>query len=443
MNKGKDKSKAAPTRTSGGKEPTSKQDQEDFEQMPTFTIVNINDIMNQKNDAVLVRKRKSDPVSVKREETESSDDEGRKDSSDNESQPKSQNAYNRRKTQHTKILSDDKLARNASNAKIAKLAPNSKVSPVVKHVHSKAPLTGSNNNGRFKHVSNKPAILRSGPPPRILNSSLCKPGVSPALVTKLITSNDEKSNKQNNNTITTYGRSKENNVMSYTYTEKDGKLVPKKPIISPVKSVNSPVIRRTELTRGVPRPMPLPTYSADRRVKKITCFETWHVLKSPENKRVIHKSVLTVNLLTLGNNISDIQLPSSDWMYKIFLQQAPKRLNKPIKQESRTTESANDSEEVYTGEIHDQNISEEDKHLYTPGSIIFRRKRTVGQGKIFFDRTVTLRNRAFAINIDTKNVRLVTAPQYIQSFNDIEILLQIVNDVGLDSADVDIIGANN
>lgn len=443
MNKGKDK--AAKLRKSSGKD---NDDLEDFEQMPTFTIVNINDIMNQKgDDAVQLRKRKHHG---KHKEVEISSEEGQDDPddiSDNDS-PTSK-TFNRRKAQHTKILSD-KLTKNSSNSKIT----GSRFSQQLKNQTPKVPLTGSNNNGRFKDGLNKPAILRSGPPPRILNSSLCKPSKSPALVTKLVATSDE--HKQNNNTISTYGRSKENNVTSYTYTEKDGKLVPKKPIISPVKRIGvSPPSVRQIVRGGVPMPIQLPSTTTDRRVKKITCFETWHVLKSPESKRVNHKAISMVNLLTLGNNINELQLPSDEWAYKIVLQQVNNKQIRPFvkiepedsensKTADSSADSANENEvEVYTGEIHDQNISEKDKHLYTPNTILFRRKiqsPNQNQQRIQFDRTVVFKNRTFLINMEGKNVRLITAPKYIHSFDDIEILLQIVNDLDLNCVDVELVG---
>lgn len=472
MNKSKEKAGAkissAQNRTSSGsgtdKDITLESvDMEDFEQMPTFTIVNINDIMNQKNkDAVLVRKRKYQQALEKakqqeKDTEESSEEDTKKETSDNESPSSTKPQNNRRKTQHTKILSDDKLAKNATAAS-AKTG-SSKAMPVKTTTpKTQAPLLGANNNGRFKD-SNKPAILR--PPPRILNSTLCKPGKSStALVTKLITSNDDLKVKQNNNTI----RSKENNVTSYTYTERDGRLVPRKTIVSPVKSIGTPPNVRVNAIKGrapgaasvpMPKPMPLPIGNltpVNRRVKKITCFETWYVIKTPENKRVIEKSIVLVNLLQLGNKIKNIHLPTSDWSYKIQLQAVPKNLKLKKKaagstddsESSKAADSSADSAaesdaDVYTGEVHDPTIKEEQKHLYQPANIIFRRKQQTGTSRVHFDRTVIFKNRTFFVNVDGKNIRLVAAPQYIHNFKDIEILLQVVNDINLKHADVELL----
>lgn len=90
------------------------------EQTPTFTIVNINDIMIQDNDAVVVRKRKGLQETTgsnkkKQSATDSSEEDGKRDTaSDSESPSRTHQQNNRRKTQHTKILSDDKLAKGAA-----------------------------------------------------------------------------------------------------------------------------------------------------------------------------------------------------------------------------------------------------------------------------------------------------------------------------------------
>lgn len=452
---GSAKATAAAAAAAGAGDNSASTDLEDFEQMPTFTIVNINDIMNQKSqNAVLVRKRKAAEEAAAAaageggdendlDAVESSEEDQKKSSSDDTESP-SKPVINRRKTQHTKILSDDKLVKNAATAN-ARASTATKLSP-VKYVPVKSGAASANNNGRFKQGAHKPAILRQAPPPRILNSTLCKPAQGASLVTKLVTTSDIKKelNQQNNNTISSYGRSKENNVTSYTFTEKDGKLVPKK-TLSPVKGVTSAGPRTPHV---IQRSGPLATspQSPDRRIKKITCFETWHVIKTPEPKRVIEKSILMVSLLKLGNDIKDIVLPSDQWTYKIILHQAfqPK---KPAKSsitsadtesegDKGTAESSADSAteseaDVYTGEVQDPGIKPEDRHKYKPINIMFRRKQQNTQIRIQFDRTVIFKNGSFYINIDGKNIRLTAAPQYIHSFSDIETLLQIVNDINL------------
>lgn len=465
----------------------------DFEQMPTFTIVNINDIMSQKDgEEVVIKKQK------KADDTETSEDEvnAKAATSDQESSPK--NANNRRKTQHTKILSDDKIVRTtrrtvpAQQGKGApqliqsRLVPGSNKVTTQPRTFQASPRGGAGagggggvvgDNGRFKDGSTKPAILRP-PPPRILNSTLCKPSnkaTVPSLVTKLVTKNDfeEISNKQNNNTISS--RSKENNVTSYTYTEKDGKLVPKKmqPVSQPQQQQQRkavlPVVRSQQVQQRIITSPQL--HQQNRNIRKITCFETWYVIKMAETKQTIDKSSVSLSLLNIGNGIKEIELPSSEWSYKTILQPIDKQqqqqlqsvANKKTKANDKSDEDAasksgdsakenesNDTNnedsaddavsksDVYTGDVHDPNIDPNERHKYQPTTIMFRRKCLNPKVRIQFDRTVIFKNQTFYLNVDGKNVKLLGAPLTIDSFDDIKVLLEIINDVSLTSSCIEL-----
>lgn len=460
-------------------------DSTDFEQMPTFTIVNIDTIMSQKDgeDVVIKKQKKAD-------DTETSEDEvnAKAANSDQESSPK--NANNRRKTQHTKILSDDKIVRTTRRtapAPLPKATPTliqTRLVPGTNKVTTQPKTFQSSprgvvggaaagDNGRFKDGSTKPAILRP-PPPRILNSTLCKPSnktTVPSLVTKLVTKNDfeEISNKQNNNTISS--RSKENNVTSYTYTEKDGKLVPKKqqsvtqPL--PQRKPILPVVRSQQVQQRI---ITSPQMNQqNRNIRKITCFETWYVIKMAETKQTIDKSSVSLSLLSIGNEIRDIELPSSEWSYKTVLQPIDKQQqqqqivaskktkpnNKSDEDASKSGDSAKENEsndtnnedsaddaapksEVYTGDVHDANIDPNERHKYHPTTIMFRRKCQNPNVRIQFDRTVIFKNQTFYLNVDGKNVKLLGAPLTIDSFDDIKVLLEIINDVNLTSSCIEL-----
>lgn len=277
-----------------------------------------------------------------------------------------QKNFNRRKTQHTKILSDDKVVRvlSAASSSTAGAAPSSglirKPIAVVTKQINKAPLT----QNQLSHIrpqggltktysilpqsraiggsgSNKPAILRQ--PPRILNSSLCKPtnkATVPSFVTKVVTKDDYEhdiNKKRNNNIISS--RSKENNVTSYVYTEKDGKMIPKKTIIQQIspqqkllqqqQQQRKPVLPvvRTPATqqRIISEPVSL-NIPNSRRIRKITCFETWYVIKMVDEQPKPEKSILSLSLMQIGNEIKNVELPSSEWTYKILLQPLNKQL---------------------------------------------------------------------------------------------------------------------
>lgn len=477
----------------------------------------------------------------------------------------------RRKTQHTKILSDDRIVRTVPTGQLIRRGPSG---TFVRQIN-KPPLTQnqlvqskmlSNTPTKTYSIapqsriigSNKPAILR--PPPRILNSTLCKPtnkSTVPSLVTKLVTKDDyeqDVNGKRNNNIISS--RSKEN-VTSYTYTEKDGKMVPKKTVVQlpqnnqhlkllQQRKAVLPVVRTQSKQQKIisePVSMNLPN---SRRIRKITCFETWYVIKMAEEHQKIGKSVLNLSLMQIGNEIKKVKLPSDEWTYKILLQPLSKQLLAMRKTKAEETESesklseidkksfamvenaiktneggakendkknkaddtksnddskTNDSNEekknasegndnresklsteciesttdnekklmdktcnadkppqiagtetdkefldgksenehhVYTGEVHDPNINSNERHNYRPINIMFRRKCQNPNIRIQFDRTVILKNQTFYLNIDGKNVRLVASPQSIDSYDDIRTLLQIVNDIDLNSCCVEL-----
>lgn len=465
-------------------------DTTEFEQMPTFTIVNINDIISQKDgEEVVIKKQK------KADDTETSEDEmnAKAATSDQESSPK--NVNNRRKTQHTTILSDDKIVRTTRRTalvQVAKATPQliqtrllpgtTKLStqPRTFQTSPRGIVGGSGDNGRFKDGSTKPAILRP-PPPRILNSTLCKPSnkaTVPSLVTKLVTKNDfeEISNKQNNNTISS--RSKENNVTSYTYTEKDGKLVPKKqqPINQPQQQQQQqrkailPVVRSPQVQQRIIT-SPQLNNQQNRNIRKITCFETWYVIKMAETKQTIEKSSVSLSLLTIGNGIKEIELPSIEWSYKTILQpiqqsqqqqqhlpskNKTKAHDKSDEDASKSGDSAKENEstndtnnddsaddtmsqsDVYTGDVHDPNIDPNERHKYQPTTIMFRRKCQNPKVRIQFDRTVIFKNQTFYLNVDGKNVKLLGAPLTIENFDNIKVLLEIINDVNLTSSCIEL-----
>lgn len=302
----------------------------------------------QKDGGVELRKRHLT------EETETSEDDfgtGRGTSDQDACSPKN---INRRKTQHTKILSDDKLVRPSSsssgtpNTIVRRQIGSSTVvrqinkSPLAQNQLIQSKLQGATTTKTYSILpqprligTNKPAILRQ--PPRILNSTLCKPtnkATVPSLVTKVVTKDDyenELNKKRNNNIISS--RSKENNVTSYVYTEKDGKMIPKKQIIqsSPQKLVQQrkailPVVRTPATQQRIisePVSMNIPN---SRRIRKITCFETWYVIKMAEEQPKVEKSILNLSLMQIGNDIKKIELPSSEWTFKILLQPLNKQL---------------------------------------------------------------------------------------------------------------------
>lgn len=360
-------------------------DLEDFEQMPTFTIVNINDIINQKEEVVVIEKspklpggKKVKKISTKKtqkvEEPEDlvaelmGEDDDFEAKIDNTSINTSKTP-SRRKTPH-KVLSDQVLQPTATKE--------------TKPVLNKAPavgtkpyrnIIGGKNNSKLKEVAS-PAKQ----PPRILNSQLCTNAESQ--LTSVVAKISSPQKTLNNNVRTVLNRSKEN----------------LKQTVKPAPVTN------------------ITTISGGRKVRKITCFETWFVIKLPHIEPTVTQSILEMELIKLGNEIREISLPTSDWNYKITLS----RITKP-----------NSNGLIYSGEVQDANIKEEEKHFYQPTTIMFRRECKNKALRMQFDRAVIMKNRNFFINVDGKNVKLIGAPTNVQNFEDIETLLQIVENISL------------
>jgi hypothetical protein len=274
----------------------------------------------------------------------------------------------RRKTPH-KVLSDQVVQSSTPNAtKPILTKPKTAATKPYRNI------IGGKNNGKLKDAASPPK-----PPPRILNSQLCTNTKSD--LTSVVAKITSPKKTLNNNVKTALNRSKEN-------------VKQEKP--SPVTQVT--------------------TISGGRKVRKITCFETWFVIKLPNIEPTVPKSILDMELIKLGNEIKEIPLPTSDWNYKITLS----RLTKP-----------NPNGLIYSGEVQDANIKDDEKHFYQPTTIMFRRECKNTALRMQFDRAVIMKNRNFFINVDGKNVKLIGAPQFVQNFEDIETLLQIVENITL------------
>lgn len=367
-------------------------DLEDFEQMPTFTIVNINDIINQKEEVVVIEKSPKNPggkkvkkISTKKtEKAEEPEDLVAELMGDDDFEVKIDNTSmnasktpSRRKTPH-KVLSDQVIQPTAT--KETKPILNKSL-PIGNKPYRN--IIGGKNNGKLKEVASPPKQSPKQPPPkqppRILNSQLCTNTEVTSVVAKI--SSPKKT--LNNNVKTVLNRSKEN---------------VKQPVKPPAPVTN------------------VTTISGGRKVRKITCFETWFVIKLPHIEPSVSQSILDMELIKLGNEIKQIPLPTTDWNYKITLS----RITKP-----------NPNGLIYNGEVQDANIKEDEKHFYQPTTIMFRRECKNKALRMQFDRAVIMKNRNFFINVDGKNVKLIGSPTNVQNFEDIETLLQIVENISL------------
>lgn len=383
----------------------------DFEdEVPSFKIVNVNDIIMQKkgdeikstnDDKKIQLRSKPKPKEIYYElsEVEDYDDDDSYDGDfDNErhstsddtdddvplrrvvKRNNSNSSNSRRKAQHTKILSDDdKTAALNAKKKIPDYAST--------RLNLRNRLNESLGNIKLKAAEN-PTTSTPKPklPPKILNSTLGSksPSKFTPIISRVVAQGGPASKQQKN--ILTPKKLTNNNVRTYKNSHK-----------LPVK--NNTVVS-----------------------KNITCVEKWFVMNysNEDIGKVIttkHQSLLT--LTQLGNEMKNIKLPSDNWSYKILLEKKPNKEN-----QKKTTE-------VYTGEVQDPTIDDSEKHNYHPINILFKRKNSDASSKIQSDRTVVFKGSTYSITMDGINVKLIGAPVILYNIQEIQTLLQIMDDVSL------------
>uniref|UniRef100_A0A4Y0BV41 Uncharacterized protein n=1 Tax=Anopheles funestus TaxID=62324 RepID=A0A4Y0BV41_ANOFN len=159
--------------------------------------------------------------------------------------------------------------------------------------------------------------------------------------------------------------------------------------------------------------------------KRVTVYETWNVLQTKSIDSTMKQPRLALSMIGLGNIAADIKLPSSAWCYRTVVE---KRKVLPA-----------EGDEVFCGKIHDLTIAEEDKVNYEPNKILFRRKAaSPGRFNVQFDRSVTFRNDTYTLNIDGQICKLMAAPSRLETVDDIETLLTIVDFIDVTNGCLDL-----
>ncbi|KAH8386962.1 hypothetical protein KR093_003760 [Drosophila rubida] len=162
-----------------------------------------------------------------------------------------------------------------------------------------------------------------------------------------------------------------------------------------------------------------------RIVKKITCYETWHVISTPKEsipKTRQQRTCLELSLAKLANVASRIKVPSSKWTSKVTLY----KVSPSLMQRQTMT--------IFTGDLKTYNIPEEERHKYQPSCVLFRRS-VIDRSKcrVPFDRAIIFKNKCFYANIEGKHVNLLGAPEVVNTVKDVEILIDIVDSLALSS----------
>ncbi|EDW29774.1 GL14850 [Drosophila persimilis] len=170
-----------------------------------------------------------------------------------------------------------------------------------------------------------------------------------------------------------------------------------------------------------------------RVIKKITCYETWHVISKPRElpeKTRQQRTLLELPLVKLANVAARIKMPSVKWSSKVTLY----KVSPTLMQRQTMT--------IFTGDLKVYNIPEEDRHKYQPSCVLFRRV-VVDRSKcrVPYDRAIIFKNRCFYANIDGKHVNLMGAPETVGCMKDVEILLDIVDTLNLNSQLVEMVNS--
>lgn len=188
------------------------------------------------------------------------------------------------------------------------------------------------------------------------------------------------------------------------------------------------VFRRQQMMPQVRQSMPNQNTASNVvnvGARRVTKFESWYVIDVKNLEPAPFRHTHTHSLISLGNNIKDLQLPSSKWDYKVTLQK------KLPRQEN------NNDEEVYTGEVSDKTL-ETEKANYEPSSILFKRTHRE-TNKVSIDRSLMLKQNIFTITMNGKQCKLVGAPDDIKSNEDLEYLISIIDSSNLDHPCVELV----
>uniref|UniRef100_A0A0A1X952 Uncharacterized protein n=1 Tax=Zeugodacus cucurbitae TaxID=28588 RepID=A0A0A1X952_ZEUCU len=406
--------------------PTSNTD--DFETMPTFTIVNINDIINKKGDVLISKAGKPQ----KPDESVNTEPET--------AEPVKVNEYKPGPGRRKGLLAEKASDTNRSKSPLT--TTKKPTQKILNHTLLKRTTTANSSGVRNKANTN---TSQDRPAPRILNSMVAKKTqpVKPMIANFDDSADDEiyplsfdgdedddeDEEEDANETADpdedfddpdeSFELGKNKLPASTPYTQK--KTAPS------LKENSKAALNRQPAKNIVQRKISpekvVISRQGDKIIKKITCFETWYVIVPEEVTPKVARNILEIPLIKLANVAAHINLPSEDWKSKVTLHELSPSM------------VAKTNMITYTGDLKEYNISENDRGRYQPSCVMFRRSvndRT--KSRLPYDRAVIFKNKTFFTNIEGKNVKMVGAPSTINSQKDVEILLQIVDSLTLQSS---------
>lgn len=485
---------------------------DDFETMPTFTIVNVNDIINKKGDVLITKSKcaNKQPTIIEFTESISLDD----DDDDDEvtTLPPSRALPATSKTIKLPTLNNKQDVETKKSPLTRSSNDSLRKSPATQFKNTAISSSSTSSSTPAPQILNHQLGLRNSratpkatttvtlaapekPAPRILNSVVAKKTqpVKPMIANlddsadesfplsldedeEEETEDEEESKPISSNATTANKKDQDSSLMEVDAedtesqnTEENDSMLPVTAALTPKSNtlpatqrkkraaghVNVPIVVSSNKKRMTPAAAKenslaatnqqineakspttasLPRKNAaekvviskmgDKIIKKITCFETWYVLNMPlETKRqMVIKNQMEMPLIKLANKAKTIELPTDLWSSKVTLYEL-----------SALTLSKS-TFVTYTGDLSEHNIKEEDRGKYQPSCVMFRRSIDNRiASRMPYDRAVIFKNKTFYTNIEGKNVRLIGAPSIINSEREIEILLEVVDALTLQS----------
>ncbi|XP_054731293.1 uncharacterized protein LOC129239654 [Anastrepha obliqua] len=399
---------------------------DDFETMPTFTIVNINDIINKKGDVLISKTGKSQ----KPDDSITSDN----DLSEQIKMSEPKNAPGRHKGSIVDKYSD------AIHSKSPLISTRKPTQKILNHTLLKKLSSSDSASQRSKANS---SISPDKPAPRILNAMVAKKTqpVKPMIANFEDSADDEtyplsldgdEEEEEDDAEEDTGDAEEDDEDPDDSFEVSKNKLPTSTPYLvkkrTPSAKENSQTALNRQPTKNVIQRKISPekvviSRQGDKIIKKITCFETWYVIIPEETTPKVTRNILDIPLIKLANVATEIKLPSEDWKSKVTLH------------ELSPTMIAKSNLITYTGDLNEYNIAENDRGRYQPSCVMFRRSvNDRAKSRLPYDRAVIFKNKTFFTNIEGKNVKLVGAPSAVNSQKDVEILLQIVDSLTLQSS---------
>lgn len=400
---------------------------DDFETMPTFTIVNINDIINKKGDVLISKAGKPQ----KPEESINQEHEAPEPVKVNEYKP----GPGRRKGLLSEKASDPNRSKSPLN--VTKKPTQKILNHTLLKRTSSANTSGIRNKTHSNTSSDRPA-------PRILNSMVAKKTqpVKPMIANFEDSADDEtyhyplsldgeEEDDDDEEDANETADPDDFDDPDESFEVGKNKLPASTPYqqkkTAPSLKENSQTALNRQPAKNIVQRKITPekvviSRQGDKIIKKITCFETWYVIIPEEVTPKVARNILDIPLIKLANVAAQINLPSEDWKSKVTLHELSPSM------------VAKTNMITYTGDLKEYNISESDRGRYQPSCVMFRRSvndRT--KSRLPYDRAVIFKNKTFFTNIEGKNVKMVGAPSTINTQKDVEILLQIVDTLTLQS----------